>query len=237
VKVTDAKDGWISFAISTQNYATLPAEDVVAVLIELDSGGGSSAGESQMLLRYIAGDVDLQRWSSAQNDWGPDTAPSRVRAGNAGGVVRLDIHRSEIGDAARFRFSIASADVDGAGTPLAVDFAPDEDTFYRYVLVNRPAVQLLVGKTAGTPARPRAGKPFTVSLPVRRSDTNRAITAGTVSCNVTADGTQVRAAGRVRAGRAQCTFVVPQSASAVRGSMTVRSAGAVVTARFSFKVR
>jgi hypothetical protein len=237
VKVTDAKDGWISFAISTQNYATLPVEDVVAVVIDHDGRAGSDDDESEMLLRYARGDVVLQRWNSARNDWGPDPAPSRVRVRNVEGVVTLDIHRSEIGDVARFGFSIASADFDAAGAPLAVDFAPDDVRFYRYTLVNKPAVRLIAGNTIGTPLQPHAGTPFTVSLPIRRSDTNRAITSGAVTCNVIAGGKKVPAAGRVRAGRAQCTLVVPQNASAVRGSLTVRSGGTTVTARFSFKVR
>lgn len=237
VKVTDTKDGWISFAISTQNYATLPVEDVVAVVIDRDGRAGSDDDGSEMLLRYAGGDVVLQRWNSAQNDWGPDPAPSRVRVENAEGVVRLDIHRSEIGDVGRFGFSIASADIDGAGAPLAVDFAPDDVTFYQYTLVNKPALRLIVGKTVGAPAQPRGGKPFTVSLPVRRSDTNRLIGSGAVTCNVTAGGKKVPAAGRVRAGRAQCSFVVPLNATAVRGALTVRSGGTTVTARFSFRVR
>lgn len=238
VRVTDAKDGWVSFAISTPNYATLPGESVL--VLEIDSDNRESTGDegSEILITSVAGEPALERWNADTQTWGDDTSPTRVRTRNEGNLVTVDVHRSELGESARFGFAVIAADIDTfSETVLAVDFAPDDRAYFKYSLVNKPALRLIAGKTLGTPLRPRAGKPFTVSLPVRRSDTNRVITSGAVSCNVTAAGKKVPAAGRVRAGRAQCTFVVPRNASAVRGSLTVRSGGTAVTARFSFKVR
>ena len=237
VRVSDAKDGWISFAIATPNYATLPGES--ALIISIDSDNRESTGDdgAEILITSVGGEPVLERWNAAAGAWGDDTAPTRLRARNDQNLVTIDVHRSELGEVARFGFEVIAAAINTAeGSVLAVDFAPNEAGFFKYALVNKPALRLIAGKTVGIPVQPRAGKPFTVSMPVRRSDTNRAITSGAVSCKVTADGKRVPAAGRIRAGRAQCTFVVPQSASAVRGSMTVRAGGTAVTARFSFKV-
>jgi hypothetical protein len=238
VRVSDAKDGWISFAISTPNYATLPGESVLALSIDTDNSMASGDEGAEILITSVGGESVLERWNDSASAWRGDTAPTRVRTRNDQNLVTVDVHRSELGNVGRFGFEVVAADIDTAeGIVLAVDFAPDDLGFFKYALVNKPAVRLIAGKTVGSPVQPRAGKPFTVSVPVRRSDTNRAIATGKVTCKVTAGGTKVAAAGRIRAGRAQCTFVVPVGASAVRGSLTVRSGGTAVTARFNFRVR
>jgi hypothetical protein len=238
VRVSDAKDGWISFAISTPNYATLPGESVLALSIDTDNDAASGDEGAEILITSVGGESVLERWDAAAGSWREDTAPTRVRSRNVQNLVTVDIHRSELGNVRRFGFEVVAAAIDtDEGIVLAVDFAPDNLGFFKYALVNGPALRLLTGKTVGRPLQPHAGKRFTVSTPVRRSDTNRPIASGNVSCKVTADGANVRTAGRIRSGRAECTFVVPQGARAVRGSMTVRSGGTAVRANFSFKVR
>ncbi len=238
VRVSDTKDGWISFAISTPNYATLPGDTVL--LLEIDRDGRPSTGDdgAEVLVTNIGGEVILERWSARERKWIEDGSPTRVRARNAEAIVTLDVHRSELDDVARFGFSLISADINTlAESVLALDFMPDDQSFFRYTLANKPPLRLIGGQTFGTPGSPSAGRPFTVKLPVRRSDTGRAITSGTVTCNVTAGGKRVPAVGKVRAGGGQCSLVVPETAALVRGSLTVHSGGKSVTARFSFPVR
>jgi len=238
VEVSDTKDGWIGFAISTPNYATLPGDTVL--LLGIDRDGRRSTGDAgaEVLVTNVGGEVILERWSARENDWIEDDPPTRVRARNAGGVVTVDVHRSELDDIARFGFSLISADINTlAESVLALDFMPDDQSYFRYTLANRPPLRLIGGQAFGTPSSPRAGRPFTVKLPVRRSDTARAISSGTVTCKVTAGGKRVPAVGKVRAGEGQCSLVVPETAALVRGSLTVRSGGKSVSARFSFRVR
>ena len=240
VRVSDTKDGWISFAISTPNYATLPGDTVL--LLEIDRDGRPSTGDdgAEVLVTNIGGEVILERWSAREREWIEDDSPTRVRQRNADGLVTIDVHRSELADVARFGFFLVSADLNTlAESVLALDFMPDNQSFVRYTLVNKAALRLIGGQTFGTPSRPRAGKPFTVTLPVRRTDTGRAITSGTVTCNVRVAGKNVAATGRVASGTGRCSFRVPEGASGKRvtGSMVVRSAGKTVSARFSFTVR
>jgi len=238
VRVSDAKDGWISFAISTPNYVTLPGESVLVISIDRDDRASTGDGGAEISITTGAGEVLVQRWEPSGKRWIPDDPPVRARVRNSGNVVTVELHRSELENTPRFGFAAAAIDVNvEAELVLGVDFAPDDGGFYRYAMVNKAALRLLAGKAFGTPAQPRAGKPFTISLPVRRSDTTRVITSGAVSCNVTAVGKKVPAVGKVRSGKGQCTFVVPKTATVVRGSMTVRSGGTSVTARFSFRVR
>jgi hypothetical protein len=238
VRVTDAKDGWISFAISTPNYATLPAESVLLVAIDRDNQARTGEGGADALITTVAGEIRLERWDRQGKEWVADPLPTRARVRNAGDMITVDIHRSELENASRFGFAVTALGLNVvADAVVGIDFAPDDKPFWRYRLTNKAALSLLAAEPVGAPRAPRAGKQFTISLPVRRSDTNRGITGGTVNCNVTADGTRVRATGRVGAGSARCSLAVPKGASVIRGSMTVRSGAATVTRRFSFKVR
>lgn len=238
IGVSDAKDGWIRFAVSTPNRETLPGKSIVAVSIDQDSNRATGDDGAEVTLTDLGGEVSLQRWSAGSRRWVDDAPPTRLRAGSADHVVTIDVHRSELGNATRFGFRLVSADLNATtGALLAVDFAPDSGGFWPYRLASVPALRLVAGKPRGAPARPLAGKAFTIRMPVRRTDTNRAITSGTVTCNVRAGTARVRATGRVRRGNGECRLVVPRSARALRGSMTVRSGGKAVTARFSFRVR
>ncbi len=238
VRVTDGKDGWIRFDIQTPNRRTLPPSSLVIVSIDADNRANTGGAGAEATLSTLGGEIRLQRWSRARRDWVDDDPPSRIRLRSRANHVVLDIHRSELGNPAGFGFKVTSIDLETlTGMFMAVDFAPNNGAFWRYRMTNQPALRLVAGRAVGKPVRPRSGSRFTVSVPVRRSDTNRAIASGRVTCNVTVAGKRVRAAGRVRAGRAECALRVPATGSPVRGSLTVRSAGAAVTSRFSFRVR
>lgn len=239
VRVTDDKDGWITFAISTPNYATLPADSVLAVAIDGDGRPATGDAGAELLIRSLAGEVIFERWSQAQRGWLDDAPPHRVRIRNSASTVTVDVHRSELGSAPRFGFALASLDINTqAESVLAADLAPDDGGFFRYTLVNKPALRLLAGRVSAAPARPRAGKPFTVSLGVRRSDTNRPISAGSVTCRVALGGAPLRARGSVAGGAARCSVSVPGSAggSRLRGTISVRVGGQSVAASFAYVV-
>jgi hypothetical protein len=238
VRVSDAKNGTISFTIATPNFTTLPRDALVLLLIDRDLKVSTGAGGADLLILYQAGEVQLGRWDQAQQQFlGGDSSP-RVQARNANGVLTLLVHGSELGNPTRFDFGIGAAHLDADDVFDALDVAP-ENRLWRYTLVNTPAVHLLAGKTSGAPSRPVAGKRFTVTVPVRRSDTGRAISTGSATCKVRVAGRRVAATGRVASGSGRCAFLVPETASGKRvtGSIVVRSAGAAVTARFAFTVR
>jgi hypothetical protein len=240
VRVSDDKDGWITFAVTTPNYATLPADSVLAVAIDGDGRPATGDAGAELLIRSLAGEVIFERWSQGQREWLDDTPPHRVRIRNSANTVTVDVHRSELGNAPRFGFSLATLDVNTqAESVLAADLAPDDGGFYRYALANKPALRLLAGRVSATPTRPRAGKPFTVSLAVRRSDTNGPITSGKVSCRVVLGGTPLRARGSVAGGAARCSVAVPSSAagSRLRGTISVRVGARSAAANFAYVVR
>jgi hypothetical protein len=238
VRVSDARNGWITFSMTTPNYAVLPEESAIVISIDADNNPRTGESGTELQLSLAAGQVALQRWDGKQ--FVPDDLPTRARHRNTGNVVALDLHVSELGNSSRFRFSLLSADVNTAiQSVVAVDVAPDDLTFWRYSLANRPALRLSAKRFVTTPARPLAGKPFAIDLPVTRSDTGRAITSGAVSCRVLAGEKRVAAKGSVVHGAGRCAFVLPASArgKVLRGTVTVRSGGKSVAADFSYVVR
>lgn len=236
VRVTDAKSGWIRFEIATPNRRSLSDQSAILVTIDADSNRRTGDGGADLALTDFSGELQLERWSASRRAWRPDTAPVRIRERSQANLVVAEIHSSELESPERFAFQLTSIGLDRANQIMGFDFAPNF-TWWRYKLTNPIVVRLLAARAVGVPARPRLGAPFTISVPVRRSDTNQAVTTGSVSCNVVVAGKRVRAQGRLRAGKAQCTLRVPSAGATVRGSLTVLSGGAKVTSRFSFRVR
>lgn len=238
VRVSDAKSGWITFTITTPNYAVLPEESAIVVSVDADANQRTGASGAELQLSLAAGQIALERWNGRQ--WAPDELPTRARARNAGSLVAIDLHVSELGNASRFRFSLLSADVNTAiQAVVAVDIAPDDFSSWGYTLANRPALVLVASNPVAQPRRPKAGKAVTVSLAVTRSDTGRPIASGTVGCRVRTSGATVPAAGRVARGSAQCAFVVPRTAKGkvLRGTISVRTGGKNVARDFAFVAR
>lgn len=240
VRVTDAKDGWISFAISTPNYATLPGEAVLVVAIDSDNRVGTGENGSEALITTFGGEIRLERWDTRKEEWVEDARPSRIRLRNSANVVTIDIHGSELGSTARFGFAVTAADLSlGADNVLGIDVAPEGAAFWKYTVVNRPALVLTKTQLFVTPAQPRAGRPFTVSLGVRRSDTGSGIATGRVGCSGRLDGKRIVGRGSVLGGRARCTFLLPKSAAGRRlsGTISVHVDGKSVAANFAYAVR
>lgn len=240
IRVSDAKSGWITFAFTTPNYVRLSAETALVVAIDADANPRTGESGADVRLEALGGKLSLERWSPKARAWESDRAPKRARLRNAAGVVSFDLHVSELGGTRRIRFAVLSADVRAdVQEVLAVDFSPDDGSYWQYALANAPALTLAATELFTAPVRPTPGRPFTVALAVNRSDTGRPVSAGTVACRATANGRALAAHGRITGGAGRCTFVVPASArgSVVRGTITVRSVGKTISRSFSYRVR
>jgi hypothetical protein len=238
VRVADTKSGTITFTIETPSHGALSAGTWLELDIDVDRRRGTGDGGVDLYVHVSGGRVHVGRWNAGEREFAV-LRNTAVRARNGDGVVTIDVPRRLLDDVAGFDFYFLSGDsaVDEE-EDFAVDIAPDGESWWKYTLVNKAPLRLLAGAPRGIPARPRAGASFTIVLPVRRSDTSRGITSGTVSCNVRIQGQRVRASGRVTGGAARCSLVVPAGArGGVSGSMTVRSAGKSVATRFAFPIR
>ncbi len=240
VRVTDDKQGWITFSIGTPNYTRLPGESILAVAIDRDGRVATGDAGAELLIRSIGGELVYEKWDAAARAWADGPRTARVRLRNDARSITVEIHRAELQNAASFGFALTALDVNTqAESVLAADIAPDNGGFFRYTLANKPALTLTVQRLFATPARPRAGKPFAVKLAARRSDTNRGITAGVVTCRVLLDGKPVRARGSVAGGAASCSLVLPKGSAGklLRGTIAVRVSGKSTSADFAYIVR
>jgi hypothetical protein len=239
VRVSDAKNGWIRFVVSTPNYATLPVESAIVLTIDADDNQGTGDTGAEVRLNTLGGEISLDRWDGRAKTWVADDLPTRAKYANSRNVVTIDVHVSELGGTRRFGFSLLTADVNTAiQEVLAVDFSPDNQSFFHYALTNKPALMLVPTRLFASPGRPQAGKPFAVNLTVRRSDTHRLVTAGSVGCRVLVGKSRISATGSIVGGGGRCAFRVPTTAkgSVLRGIITVHSGGKAVAKAFQYVV-
>lgn len=143
IRVSDAKNGWVSFAITTPNYTTLPSETIVSVSIDADNRRSTGDGGVEVRITSLDGEFELERWVPATKSWAPDDPPTRVRMRNAGGVVTLDVHRSELGAGNGLGFTVVTADLNtSADAIVGIDVAPDDDPFFTYTFTNKAVWRL-----------------------------------------------------------------------------------------------
>jgi hypothetical protein len=97
----------------------------------------------------------------------------------------------------------------------------------------------VIGKAVTVPAAPLAGKPFTVSFKVTRSDTKRPLTSGKMICDPSVAGKVVKHSESFRGGTARLSFVVPANAGrkTLKVKVTIKGAGGSATKVASFRGR
>ena len=246
ISVSDTPSGKIDVRVVTSNYPTLPADKVIGVGFDLE---GRPPAADDVFVEYLSAPGVVQVNIEEDEILAPSLRPKTATGRYENGVLTLSVDRTELDGAAILGVGVVTLDVVGRGEGEgqafegdveALDSAPDDlaGALFRYRLANRPPLQLRSTRIVGSPARPRAGKRFTYGVVVRRLDTYTVLRSGSVTCSVLASGTRVPAVGRFVRGRAECSLLVPTKASStLRGTVTVRAAGAVVRSTFSAVVR
>jgi hypothetical protein len=103
----------------------------------------------------------------------------------------------------------------------------------------QPVVRPVLGKPVAVPARPVAGRRFTVSLPVTRSDTGGPLLTGRMECVPSVAGKPIKHADSFRGGKVKLSLVVPETAKgkALKLKLTVDASGGAVGRTYSYTVR
>jgi hypothetical protein len=169
---------------------------------------------------------------------GPPRAPGFTYANGAArftvdaellGVARVDRVRFSVAVYAGIRFGPDGYDL----TDARIDTAPNEGW---WVFHARP---LTVAGFRPVPAKPRAGRPFVLTMRVLRTGTGAPLGRGQVTCALVVAGERVPArAKRLVAGRAECAFRVPTGTTGrrFRASIGVAGLGTVVSRSLSGRV-
>jgi hypothetical protein len=161
--------------------------------------------------------------------------------------VTVEITARELGNTKRFNFDVFAVtgivvnpdtgELDFANSRF--DAAPDPGHGVWNYEVKTAPLRLVARAFGSTPARPRAGRPFTVRLTAARSDTGAVLASGVVRCTARVGGRSLKArTQRIVNRRAVCVWLIPAAAKGQRlsGSVTVVFEGLRVTRSFAATV-
>ena len=104
----------------------------------------------------------------------------------------------------------------------------------RTLLLGKP----VIGQPVTVPARPAAGKPFTVSFHVTRSDTGETLKSGTMICDPSVAGTVITHKESFKGGTARLAFVVPKNAAGklLKVKVTIKAGSQSATRVSTFRI-
>jgi hypothetical protein len=241
VQISNTRNGVITIRVAIGNYQALPPHSAIVLLFDLDR----SINTGDQGFEYaVSHTVDpsgrttlvLERWDEAAFRLQQIPADG-LTSTFSGGIFTVSIPRSALGNTIGFEFGLYAAAFDEARRDPAVDSAPNTE-LWNYDLAGLPAPQLTTQRFVVQPARPVAGRAFTVQTLVRRADTGSPVTAGTVACSARIAKAKVRAVGGFSGGLARCVVSVPRNAKGktLQGTMTVRAIGSRLNRAFSYRI-
>lgn len=100
-------------------------------------------------------------------------------------------------------------------------------------------VRPVLGKAVVRPTKAAAGKRFTFSLPVTRSDTGKRMLTGKMACEPTLAGKAIAHSDSFKAGTAQLSLVVPKTAKGkwLKVAIKITAAGQTAARTYNYAVR
>jgi len=238
--------GMITFRVNVPNRPQYAAD--MGLVMFLDSDANQSTGDPENLgadfvIQLLRGEIILFRWDGADYSLSA-TQASLSHSWSGGAVVR--INASDLNNARRLSFDalvLSGIQYDPVTGALDCalckrDFAPTVGFFTYEVKITPPT--LVVKKLTRSPARPTAGKAFTLRLVAARSDTGAVVQNGRVTCVGRIGNARLKAqVQRVVGGAATCTWNIPATAKGktFRGSAAVVFEGLRASQGFASKVR
>jgi hypothetical protein len=243
VEVSNSPNGVITFRVAIANHTTLPPRSRIAVLFDLDRRQATGFIGFEYAFSHEIDDagqarLKFERWDEASAEFDL-LSTDGLFSEFSNGVYTLRIPRGRLQNTLLFEFGMYAAALNlAAPSKSAVDDAPNTE-LWSYELVGLPAPRLSTQRLLVRPAQPIAGRSFTVQALVRRSDSGETVTSGSVSCTARVGTTRLRTRGGFGGGRAQCVVSVPRNAKGktLRGTLTVRAAGASLSRPFSYRIR
>ena len=251
VTVSNDDTGMITFRVNVPNRPSLGQD----MLFELwvDSDGNLATGDPELagvdyVMQLVRGEINLYKWDGTDftRRFGDPSAVTLSQSYQAGLTVKISA--SELGNTKKFNFFVIAlsglvvdpltGDIDDSNAHA--DAAPGGGAGLYPFEVKVASPTLVAKKLTASPAKPKAGKPFTLRLVAARSDTGAAIQNGRVACVGKAGNTRLKAqVARVVGGAATCTWNIPAGAAgkAFRGTVTVSFEGLRATQSYVGKVR
>ena len=238
--------GLITFRINVPNRAQLTQD--LAVIMFLDSDSNQATGDQEsfgadFLIQYILGEAILFRWDGTDYSLAANQS-SLTSSWSSGATFR--INASQLNNTRRLSFDalvVSGLVIDQTTgaidcTNCRRDFAPTIGLYQYEVKITPPT--LVVRSLKASPAKPTAGRAFTLRLVAARSDTNAVVQNGRVTCVGRVGKVRLRAqVQNVVAGAATCTWNIPATAKGktFTGSVSVAFEGLRAKQGYASKVR
>lgn len=252
VIVSNDANGQLTFRIDIPNHPLITDDLLIRVWLDTDadSDSGLRGADRYLLLDRWGlglGEVALFSCNRATCTGGkalPTSAGPRLRFAYASGAT-FTVEEADLGYFGPQRIVFWIEAWSGVGfdpvtqrydlTGARADFAPDGAERR----LGNPGVEgpdawvhdsgtMFANRLTTQPAIPRAGRLFSLRLPVNSTDTGAPLTSGTVSCSarIGSKPLQATSSGLVD-GRAVCTFTIPATAKgqSFTSTISVRSQG------------
>jgi hypothetical protein len=220
----DPATGAITITVTATGYEPASADGLgrtVAVFLDTDknSSSGSASGSEYELQTY--NDASGRGWGVSHWDGStfqsvPQSATmSFARSGNA---FSWTLNTADLASAMGFAFWVAGVAYDTNNNIVGRDDAPDDGKWAYDIATEAPErtattfLRPVISNALTVPARLTAGKRVTVSFRVTRSDTDKPLTAGKMSSEVSIAAKVLPHAQSFTNGIARASFVLPKIA-------------------------
>ena len=246
IVVSNDDAGTITFRINVPNRAQL-SQDLVAIL-DIDSDANQATGDpnnfgADFILQYLLGEAILFKWDGSDYTLSA-TQASLTSSWSSGPTFK--INASDLNNTRRFAFDalvvsgVVFDQTTGAidCTNCKRDLAPLIGLYPYQLQITKPT--LVVKSLKPTPARPIAGRSFTLRLVAARSDTGAVVQNGRATCVGRVGSARLQATvQRVQGGAATCTWNLAATAKGktFRGSVSVAFEGLKASQSYTGKVR
>jgi hypothetical protein len=152
----------------------------------------------------------------------------------SGDSYTFKVASSDLGGATSFDVWVVAGTVDGTGAGARTDDAPDGGE-WSYSLTS---VKPVIGTPTTSPVSPIAGKAFTITLPVTRSDSGVKLAIGTMTSDLRVGTQTLVHTQSFKNGTAAVHLTVPTSAKGrvMTVRIAIQSGGQSVTRVTSFRV-
>jgi hypothetical protein len=220
----------------------------IGVVVFIDSDANQATGDPQsfgtdFVIQLLQGEILLFKWDGS--DYTLSATQASLNQSWANGTT-IRINASDLNNTRKLSFQVlALSGIAIDPTTGAIDFTNAHGDvaptigLYTYQLQVTPPT-LVVKSLRPIPAKPAAGKPFTLRLVAARSDTGAAVQNGRVTCVGRLGSARLKATvQRVQGGAATCTWNIPASAKGktFRGSVAVVFEGLKASQGYTGKVR
>jgi hypothetical protein len=246
VTVSNDDAATLTFKVSVPSRAQY-GSDLLGLLF-IDSDANQATGDpdnfgTDYVIQLAQGEALLFKWDGS--DYTLSATQSSLNYAWASGPT-FRVNAADIGNTRKLTFNlimlagVAFDPTTGAldCTACHGDGAPAAGLYTYTMQVTKPT--LVVKSLKPTPARPAAGRPFTLRLVTARSDTGAVVQNGRVTCVGRAGKARLKAqVQRVQGGAATCTWNIPAGAKGktFRGSVTVSFEGLKAGQSYIGKVR